>query len=293
MAVEYYTKTLDAADVARIDFFAKLWAVLEESDAAGEYAGSYETPDPDAVRAASADARPVLAVAPAKIDAAALSRAICALTSRASELGGFDAEIAGALVRANWDDIIEASPTALAGENPAAYLEALMEALVRAGMTEQQAHLGALFASLALRAQLEGPAEVIAKARKKAKVFFDHQMHCPVCGSDAALANVGEGGSGDGRNKQLWCPQCASVWEFDRVRCPRCGTRNQAHLHYYNIEGDEAHRIGTCDECGGYMRTRFSGEGDRAPLSYEVEDVVMARLDAVAADPTFAGGTPE
>ncbi|WP_418245429.1 hypothetical protein [Ellagibacter isourolithinifaciens] len=59
---------------------------------------------------------------------------------------------------------------------------------------------------------------------------------------------------------------------------------------YFNIEGDEGHRIGTCDECGSYIRTRFAGEGDNAPYSPEVEDVVMARLDAVAMDPSFAGG---
>ena len=70
-----------------------------------------------------------------------------------------------------------------------------------------------------------------------------------------------------------------------------CGTRNQGNLHYFNIEGDEGHRIGTCDECGSYIRTRFAGEGDNAPYSPEVEDVVMARLDAVAMDPSFAGGS--
>lgn len=67
--------------------------------------------------------------------------------------------------------------------------------------------------------------------------------------------------------------------------------RNQGNLHYFNIEGDEGHRIGTCDECGSYIRTRFAGEGDNAPYSPEVEDVVMARLDAVAMDPSFAGGS--
>ena len=54
--------------------------------------------------------------------------------------------------------------------------------------------------------------------------------------------------------------------------------------------GRWGHRIGTCDECGSYIRTRFAGEGDNAPYSPEVEDVVMARLDAVAIDPSFAGG---
>ena len=37
--------------------------------------------------------------------------------------------------------------------------------------------------------------------------------------------------------------------------------------------------------CGGYMRTLFSEKESLAPVSYEVEDVIMARLDAVAHDP--------
>ena len=244
LAAQHYEKTLDAADVARVDFFMDLWASLDDADAAGEASRGYEAPPAERVAALSDAEIPVFANTPVAIDAAALSRGVCA-------------------------------------------------AIARAGMVEQQAQMGQLFASLALRWQLEGPAEVVARARKKAKVFYDHQMHCPACGGDAALARVGEGGSGDGRNKSLWCPQCGTTWEFDRVRCPRCGTRNQGHLHYFNIEGDEAHRIGTCDECGGYIRTRFAGEGDNAPWSAEVEDVVMARLDAVAADPSFAGGKAE
>ena len=62
-------------------------------------------------------------------------------------------------------------------------------------------------------------------------------------------------------------------------------------MGYFNIEGDEGHRIGTRDECGSYIRTRFAGEDDSAPYSPEVEDVAMARLDAVAMDPSFAGGS--
>ena len=65
------------------------------------------------------------------------------------------------------------------------------------------------------------------------------------------------------------------------MRCARCGTRNQGHLHYFNVEGDDSHRIATCDECGGYMRTVFQDDA-LVPFSFDVEDVVMARLDSIA-----------
>ena len=45
-------------------------------------------------------------------------------------------------------------------------------------------------------------------------------------------------------------------------------------------------RIATCDECGNYIRTVFVEESLR-PFSYEVEEVVTARLDAIARDPRF------
>lgn len=291
LAAEHYGKTLDEVEVSRIDFFMSLWAALDGADAAGQTAAGYEVPPAERVAALSEAEIPVFSNAPVEIDAEALARGMSAVIARAAELGGFDAEMAAALTGVNWDDAIAASDVALAGKKPMEYLAAFAEQLVDGGMTELQAQMGQLFASLALRWQLEGPAEAVARARKKAKVFYDHQMHCPACGGDAALARVGEGGSGDGRNKTLWCAQCGTSWEFDRIRCPRCGTRNQGNLHYFNIEGDEGHRIGTCDECGSYIRTRFAGEGDNAPYSPEVEDVVMARLDAVAMDPSFAGGS--
>lgn len=81
------------------------------------------------------------------------------------------------------------------------------------------------------------------------------------------------------------------MWEFERVRCVRCGTRNRGHLHYHSIEGDDAHRIQSCDECGGYICSVFEeDELQLAPFSFEVEDVVMTRLDVIAADPSIAGG---
>ena len=51
-----------------------------------------------------------------------------------------------------------------------------------------------------------------------------------------------------------------------------------------SLEGDDAHRLYACDECGGYVRTRFIDPATLLPFSPEVEDVVMATLDAVAQD---------
>ena len=57
-------------------------------------------------------------------------------------------------------------------------------------------------------------------------------------------------------------------------------------LSNFNVEGDDAHRIHKCDECNGYIRTVFI-EDTLRPFSYEVEEVVTAKLDAIARDPKF------
>lgn len=44
--------------------------------------------------------------------------------------------------------------------------------------------------------------------------------------------------------------------------------------------------IHKCDECNGYIRTVFIEDALR-PFSYEVEEVVTAKLDAIARDPKF------
>ncbi|MEI3230831.1 MAG: formate dehydrogenase accessory protein FdhE [Gordonibacter pamelaeae] len=130
---------------------------------------------------------------------------------------------------------------------------------------------------------MEEPARAAARALEQAGCDAPHPLACPVCGGAPVAGRVGGESFTQGRGKTLWCAQCGTSWEVERVRCARCGTQNQAHLHYYNVEGDDAHRIATCDECGGYLRTVYADDA-LAPFSFEVEDVIMARLDAIAAE---------
>ena len=66
------------------------------------------------------------------------------------------------------------------------------------------------------------------------------------------------------------------------MRCACCGTQHQGHLEYLSVEGDEAHRVHVCSECGGYMRTHFNGPESRAAFVPEIEDVMMVKLTALA-----------
>lgn len=107
-----------------------------------------------------------------------------------------------------------------------------------------------------------------------------------MCGTPASAAFVGETDAVDGRGRLLYCSTCGTQWAFDRIRCACCGTQSQTKLHYFHVEGDDAHRLQNCEECGDYMRTVFQ-DSLKVPLSMEVEDIVMANLDAIALDSRF------
>lgn len=287
-AMKGYEGSLDEASAARLAFFRKLWDVLapcaDRADARG-----YEPPPASRLRALRRAGETVFSEAPVEVDAASFADALERLGACALEHEGFSSGFRAALERVRWDRVLAASPLPVAGRDPAAYLEALADVLMDDGMGASDARTASILASLALRSQLEAAAAKAVEAIGRAKAREPHPTSCPVCGGLPGLGRVGGESTTAGRGKMLWCPQCGATWEFERVRCARCGTRNQTHLHYFNIEGDEAHRLCTCDECGDYLRTVFVGDA-LGPFSFEVEDVVMAPLDAIALDPSFAGG---
>ena len=280
-AVAAYKTRLDEADGARLAFFREVWGVQDSVAAEAAGALEYEIPAAEDLRVWMAASEPVLAQAPVEVPSELLANAVERLATCLVEHGGFPESVGEAFARTKWDRVVAASDLALAGSDPAAYVEAFGELLADDGMGEDAARTGALAASLALRAVLEPPASGVRAAQHDVAQAVAHPTSCPVCGGQAAVARVGDAAAGQGRGKELWCAQCGSTWDFERIRCPRCGMQNQGHLHYYNVEGDEAHRIATCDECGGYVRTVYQ-EDALTPFSFEVEDVVMARLDLIA-----------
>lgn len=286
-AVAAYEGMLDPADAARLSFFRALWEKRDDCESAG--VGEYAVPAADELGVWYADGEPIFSRAPVEIDPQAFAAALSVLAAFAGDRGGFSEDVKAAFERTKWNRVVAASPLEEAGRAPLAYLEALADLLVDDGMTEEQARMAALIASIALRFQLEAPAAAVAHVLLTDDLKGPRPLTCPVCGGMPSVARVGGDNSTQGRGKTLWCGQCGTSWEIERIRCARCGTQNQAHLHYFNVEGDEAHRIATCDECGGYIRTVYVDEA-LAPFSFDVEDVVMARLDAIALDPRFAGG---
>ncbi len=295
-AIADYRKKADEGDVARLEFFRALWGALDDcvreaQEGDGAALPAYAAPDAGTVKRAGVEGRPVLGEAPVTVNGGLLSACLARLAAVVVERGAFSEEVADALAQADWDGAVAATDLAVAGSDPSAWLGSFSDALADGGMAADGARLAALFASLALRVQLERPARLVMGARKAAGVVETaggRPMLCPVCGSAPSMGHVGSHTAAFERGRLLVCAQCGAAWDFERVRCARCGTRNQAHLHFHSVEGDDAHRLETCDECDGYLRVLYS-EDALAICSYEVEDVVMARLDALALDPRIAG----
>lgn len=313
MAIKSYGDKIDEADKARLDLFHSLWAAANESVVGLDL--GYEAPSAedalvalkavdDGADSASSKKAPrngaVFEAVPVSIDGAVLASTMSALVNVLKENGSFG-EAADALAELDWAATFETLALSLAGSKPAEFLLALADGLMGAnassgasentdGLSEVSVGLAVSMASLALRVQLEGPAEAAVKAIGQREMEQGRFMTCPVCGSEPMVARVGGENATKGRGKVLGCLQCGTSWDFDRIRCARCGDQNSGHLHYFNIEGDDAHRINICDTCGGYMRTLFLDDA-LAPCSFDVEDVLMAKLDAVATNPSIAKGS--
>lgn len=281
-AMDSYAE-LPQDDVNRLVFFRSVWGLQAAS--AQECACAWEAPAEPELRDACARELPLFKLFPVQLDAQRLARDAADIAACIAGKGLMEPAVAAVLQQAEWAQLLGAAGLELAGSEPAAFLDELAAGMVEVGTAAPAAVAAAQVASLALRCQLEQPAQRALAALKAAGLFeTSHPLLCPCCGSEPALSHVGGQTSSQGRGRLLACLQCGAAWEFQRVRCARCGQSNPGHLHYFSLEGDDAHRLHLCDDCGGYMRTLFSEQGSLAPVSFEVEDVVMARLDAVAHD---------
>ena len=203
---------------------------------------------------------------------------------------GLEPEVADALRALDWYKLTGAFNLKLAGSNPPQFIEGCLKDFDSFGIgPELPASVVMMVVAFALRAHIQPAAEQLFAAVPKdvrESAQREHPLNCPVCGSPAVASHVDAASGIDGRSRHQFCSMCGTVWPFERMRCGVCGTENATRLHYFHVEGDSSHRLQNCDECGQYQRMVFE-EDLSIPLSMDVEDVVMAKLDAIALDPRF------
>jgi FdhE protein len=287
-AVAAYVGDAAPADAARLEFFEGLYGVLDERAKGVAAAGGYTAPSAGDLREILAAGTPVFSKAPVAIDAGAFGATCAAVAAFMADHAGLEETAAAALRAYDWARFAERADLGQAGSDPTAFVNGVLANLGSFDVpADLPANLCAMTVMFALRAHLESASNAVRDAIERAVAEGGEpapaSIDCPVCGSPASASWVGNTGDTSGSGRRQYCAQCGAQWHYDRVRCGRCGTRNQGHLHYTNVEGDRAHRLQTCDECDDYERVVFQEDLPAGvPLVMEVEDVAMAPLDAIA-----------
>jgi FdhE protein len=112
----------------------------------------------------------------------------------------------------------------------------------------------------------------------RASTRWEHG-YCPTCGSWPLLGEY----RGLDQTRYLRCGLCAAEWEFPRLLCPYCGTRDHEQLGTIYPEGGQSRtRVTTCDECHGYVKATTTLRA-LSPLQLVLTDVSTLDLDLAAA----------
>lgn len=107
--------------------------------------------------------------------------------------------------------------------------------------------------------------------------------HCPTCGSWPLLGEF----RGLEQACFLRCGWCASEWEFSRLQCPFCGTRDHRLLGYLHVEGEETrYRAAVCEACRSHVRMVSTLAALDEPRLL-VADLATLHLDLIAAERGF------
>ena len=285
--IKAYEPDLPEAYMARLKFFYGLWEDMDRWSKGPTTADKhYTVPGEEELEEAWIADKPVFSIAPPKLAKERFCAICYSLREYVCDEGLLSEEDAQALHEVNFRTLVEQADMELAAADPEAFVGGLLSNAYEQEVPATAAHMVALIGMLALRVDLELVAKAVLKRQRKINKMNHNPQKCPVCGSSPALAKVGGESPTEGRGRTLYCQQCGTEWAFERIKCAHCGTQNPQHLHYFNVEGDDAHRIYKCDECGGYTRTVFVEDALR-PFSFEVEEVVTAKLDAIAHDPKF------
>jgi len=290
LALAAYKVLLDEDAYQRLEHYRGIWELQNRFRLQAAVDSPYAMPPLKEAEEWYWQGKPLLQLSPTTVSPVALGEALRELTAYLVEHAGLEQDMADILPYFDWRGVIDQADIMLLGSNPFAYAEDFCAQALAHSKSLVQPEISSLVLLLAIRPLLEPAASALmaclGDAVKEGGLKHTKPLHCPVCGGRAAAALVGETQQNQGEGRQLYCNICSAIWEFERIRCGRCGSANQGQLHYYHIEGDDAHRLHTCDACGNYLRTIFQ-EYLKPSFAFEVEDLVMLPLDIIARDESF------
>ena len=289
-AVEAYAVDASEADAARLAFFEGLFELQQQRAETLADSCDYAGLSRKEAETAYTAFEPMLQKAPVAIDGAQFFGTCRQIALYLCEHAALADEVAEALQALDWYAISKNLDLELAGANPPQFIDDALKNFDSLGVgSDVPASIVMMIVSFAVRCHIQPAAQKLMSAVSRkvaASPQRTHPLVCPVCGSPAAASHVSAASGIDGRGREQYCSMCGSTWPFERMRCGVCGIENASRLHYFHVEGDSSHRLQNCDDCGQYQRIVFE-EDLSIPLCMEVEDVVMAKLDAIALDPRF------
>ena len=288
-ALQSYEKNASENDIARLEFFRGIWKIQQDHSELIAAKCSYEAPCAEEAEKMYWDFEPFFSRFAVTIEKESFAQVLQDIAKQLCDHAGLDTLAQKALDEYNWNIFADKVDLKLAGRDPSAFINDCLEHLDDLNVpTDLPATIFAMVPMLALRSFLQKPARMIMDSLNlsEGQMSKEKPQYCPACGSEAALSIVGEGSTQQGGGRTLFCTSCGTEWAFDRIRCARCGSKDQTKLNYFNIEGDSAHRLQNCQNCGDYLRVVYQQES-KNPICPDVEDVVMARLDMVANDDRF------
>lgn len=277
-ALKRYEKDLGPAYV---DFFVGLWDVQE-----GIEAVDWEPKNPQELFDAAVDATPMFAIEAPLVTDAFLHENISKVADYiASKVESF-AAVAHKIkqVAEAGDEAPALSPEALTRlfVDQSAALEGLAEIYGVEMATADFEYL-----RLALATAIEPTAVAAAKKLELPEETNFNEGICPVCGSPAPIAIHEDAGSNEGQPRKMWCGLCSTTYRFPRIACARCGNKRQDELTYHFAEGDDNHRVYTCNSCLGTLKVVSERRLDYMP-DPRAESVAMVDLEEQVQEELYA-----
>ena len=277
---EAYLQTAEGSEAGRLRFLEGLWEIQSRVEAVDR---PYVAPEPDAAREAYVTGQPLFLVSPPEVPLGEYLEAVSQVARHASEMTGLPAPQGSALADADFASAVDAERLAAAVNSPDEFVTQVASQLGAQPEGPLTPAAVAFVLVSALVPFLTTPSSAACRSLGAQDPTALTSGHCPACGASATMGRVGESTKLKGAERVLWCGLCHAEWNYERIRCVRCGTRNPDNLRYTHVEGDSAHRVHLCDECHGYTRFVFVDDLDK-PVSMVVEDAVTATLDAVASN---------
>lgn len=259
-----YDGKLNEEEQGRLDYFVGLWKVMNECIESRGNAEKYPLPSLGEVRELYMNGTPLFSQALPNVKAEQYAEASRAIAEYLLENGEYPEDVEAAVRAVDWLDLVVKQNS----EH------------MQLDMNDLGTRIAGLVLLLAQFTFYEPITEQITEAIRGDRMTDAHPIACPVCGSGAAISIIDRNEDFFGTGRELYCGQCGMSWEFDRVRCARCGCTEEDKMQFVNIGDAKNHQIQLCDNCGGFIRTTFVDPNlpEVAPI---VEDVVSTPIEEV------------